>query len=65
MLYEDVLGVVDFHPSSDTAVLYISEADLAFGSAYRRRAVRLRKVTFAPIVSFKINISCLKMLLRY
>ena len=46
VLYEDVLGVVDFHPSSDTAVLYISEADLAVSSAYRRRAVRLRKVTF-------------------
>ena len=44
VLYEDQIGVVDFHPSSNTAVLYISEGDLVMGQSYRRRVVKLRKV---------------------
>ncbi|XP_070574387.1 Fanconi anemia core complex-associated protein 24-like isoform X2 [Ptychodera flava] len=41
--YEDDLGVVDFHPSSDTAIIYVSENDIIAGHSYRRRLVKLRK----------------------
>ena len=51
VLYEDQLGVVDFHPSSNTAVLYISEGDLVMGQSYRRRVVKLRKVKTQKICS--------------
>ncbi|XP_014676480.1 PREDICTED: Fanconi anemia core complex-associated protein 24-like [Priapulus caudatus] len=44
VLYEDCLGVVDFYPSSDTAVVYLAEADLVRGNGYRRKLVKLQKV---------------------
>ncbi|KAK2152530.1 hypothetical protein LSH36_326g05037 [Paralvinella palmiformis] len=42
ILYEDRLGVVDFHPSSDMAVVYLSEGDLVAGSSYKRKLAKLR-----------------------
>ena len=48
VLYEDKLGVVDFHPSTETAVIYISEADLVTGQMYKRKVVKLRKVMGYP-----------------
>ncbi|CAN7992381.1 unnamed protein product [Ixodes hexagonus] len=39
----DELGLVDFHPSSDTAVLYATEADVVNESPLKRKIVKLRK----------------------
>ena len=43
-MFEDRLGVVDFHPSSDMAVVYLPEADLVAGSSYKRKLAKLRMV---------------------
>ncbi|KAL1439630.1 hypothetical protein MTO96_031889 [Rhipicephalus appendiculatus] len=39
----DHLGMVDFYPSSNSAVLYITEADLLNEHAIKRKIVKLRK----------------------
>ncbi|XP_037559009.1 Fanconi anemia core complex-associated protein 24-like [Dermacentor silvarum] len=39
----DHLGLVDFYPSSNSAVLYITEADLLNEHAIKRKIVKLRK----------------------
>lgn len=44
MLFEDNLGVVDFYPSSEVGAVYITEGELASGTTYRRKLVKLRKV---------------------
>ena len=44
VLYEDNLGIVDFHPTNDVGVIYLSEANLVTGSSYKRKLVKLRKV---------------------
>ncbi|XP_041376598.1 Fanconi anemia core complex-associated protein 24-like isoform X2 [Gigantopelta aegis] len=41
--YDDNLGVVDFHTSSHTGVIYVSESDMVTASGYRRKLVMLRK----------------------
>ena len=43
-MYEDELGIVDFHPASDIGIVYLNEADLVTGSSYKRKLVKLRKV---------------------
>lgn len=40
----DELGLVDFHPSSGTAVLYATEVDIVNESPLKRKIVKLRKV---------------------
>ncbi|KFV93659.1 Fanconi anemia-associated protein of 24 kDa, partial [Eurypyga helias] len=42
LIFEDGLGLVDFHLSNNTCILYISEADLVAGNEFRRRLVRFR-----------------------
>ncbi|XP_066981476.1 Fanconi anemia core complex-associated protein 24-like [Macrobrachium rosenbergii] len=42
--YAEGLDVVDFYPSEDAAVIFLSEADLVSGNAYRRRIVKFRQV---------------------
>ena len=44
VIFEDGLGVVDFHPSGDSAIIYLPEADLVSGNSYRRKLVKLHKV---------------------
>ncbi|KAK8785706.1 hypothetical protein V5799_007928 [Amblyomma americanum] len=39
----DHLGLIDFYPSSNSAVLYISEAELLNENAVKRKIVKLRK----------------------
>lgn len=39
----DYLGLIDFYPSSESAVLYVSEADLLNEHAVKRKIVKLRK----------------------
>ncbi|XP_055520907.1 LOW QUALITY PROTEIN: Fanconi anemia core complex-associated protein 24 [Leucoraja erinacea] len=45
VLYEDDLGLVDFHLSQRLCVLYVSESDLVAGNNYRRKLVRFRKAS--------------------
>ncbi|NXI55621.1 FAP24 protein, partial [Chloroceryle aenea] len=42
LIFEDGLGLVDFHISNRTCILYISEADLVAGDEFKRRLVRFR-----------------------
>uniref|UniRef100_A0A8C5MGW4 FA core complex associated protein 24 n=1 Tax=Leptobrachium leishanense TaxID=445787 RepID=A0A8C5MGW4_9ANUR len=43
LLFEDGLGLVDFHIANRTCILYISEADIVAGNAFKRRLVQFRK----------------------
>lgn len=51
VLYDDNLGLIDFYPSSNTGVVYITEAELVSNS-YRRLA-KLRKVKISYLNSYK------------
>uniref|UniRef100_A0A8B9ZVX6 FA core complex associated protein 24 n=1 Tax=Anas zonorhyncha TaxID=75864 RepID=A0A8B9ZVX6_9AVES len=42
LIFEDGLGLVDFHLSNKICILYISEADLVAGDDFKRRLVRFR-----------------------
>ncbi|NXN92514.1 FAP24 protein, partial [Rhinopomastus cyanomelas] len=42
LIFQDDLGLVDFHLSNRTCILYISEADLVAGDGFKRRLVRFR-----------------------
>ncbi|XP_063168873.1 Fanconi anemia core complex-associated protein 24 [Candoia aspera] len=42
IILEDGLGVVDFHLSNRSCILYVSEADLVAGNGFKRRLVRFR-----------------------
>ncbi|XP_066570131.1 Fanconi anemia core complex-associated protein 24 [Amia ocellicauda] len=44
-IFEDGLGLVDFHLSNRSCVLYVSESDLVAGSNYKRKLVRFRKAS--------------------
>ncbi|PIK61956.1 putative Fanconi anemia-associated protein of 24 kDa [Apostichopus japonicus] len=43
IVFEGDTGVVDFHTAHDKAVIYVSEADLISGPAYRKKLAKLRK----------------------
>ncbi|NXT31332.1 FAP24 protein, partial [Pelecanoides urinatrix] len=45
LIFEDYLGLVDFHLSNRTCILYISEADLVAGDEFKRRLVRFRNAS--------------------
>ena len=45
VIFDDSLDVFDFCPSSNIAVVYVTEAELVAGATYRRRLVKLAKVT--------------------
>lgn len=46
VMYEDSLGVVDFHPATSVGVIYVAEADIvgATGYNYKRKCAKLRMV---------------------
>ncbi|KFV48556.1 Fanconi anemia-associated protein of 24 kDa, partial [Tyto alba] len=44
LVFEDGLGLVDFHLSNRTCIFYISEADLVAGDEFKRRLVWFRNV---------------------
>lgn len=44
-IFEQDLGVVDFHLSNKSCVLYVSESDLVGGNDYKRKIVRFRNVS--------------------
>ncbi|CAN8186562.1 unnamed protein product [Coccothraustes coccothraustes] len=45
LIFEDALGLVDFHLSNRTCILLISEADLVAGDEFKRRLVRFRNAS--------------------
>ncbi|NXJ73196.1 FAP24 protein, partial [Trogon melanurus] len=45
LVFEDGLGLVDFHLSNRTCILYVSEADLVAGDEFKRRLVRFRNTS--------------------
>ncbi|XP_053843158.1 Fanconi anemia core complex-associated protein 24 isoform X2 [Vidua macroura] len=45
VIFEDALGLVDFHLSNRTCILLISEADLVAGDEFKRRLVRFRNAS--------------------
>ncbi|NXL55495.1 FAP24 protein, partial [Chordeiles acutipennis] len=45
LIFEDGLGLVDFHLSNKICILYISEADLVSGDEFKRRLVRFRNAS--------------------
>ena len=46
VVIEDNLGVIDFHPSNEAGVIYVSETDLVAGSNFKQKIAKLRKVRF-------------------
>ncbi|NXF08102.1 FAP24 protein, partial [Smithornis capensis] len=59
LIFEDGLGLVDFHLSNRTCILYISEADLVAGDEFKRRLVRFRNASnlVALVIVEKTGIS--------
>ncbi|NWT97092.1 FAP24 protein, partial [Urocynchramus pylzowi] len=45
LIFEDDLGLVDFHLPNRTCILLISEADLVAGDEFKRRLVRFRNAS--------------------
>ncbi|KAG9474886.1 Fanconi anemia core complex-associated protein 24 [Eleutherodactylus coqui] len=45
LMFEDGLGLVDFHLPQRACILYISETDLVSGNEFKRRLVRFRKAS--------------------
>ncbi|NXI92902.1 FAP24 protein, partial [Psophia crepitans] len=45
LIFEDGLGLVDFHLSNRTCILYILEADLVAGDEFKRRLVQFRNAS--------------------
>lgn len=45
ILFEDELGVADFHLPDKSSVLYVSECDVIAGTSYKRKLVRFRNVS--------------------
>ncbi|MBN3316576.1 FAP24 protein, partial [Atractosteus spatula] len=44
-IFEEGLGLVDFHLSDHSCVLYVSESGLVAGNGYRRKLVQFRKAS--------------------
>ena len=38
------MGVIDFNPSTDVGVFYLTEADLVGGDTYKAKILKLAKV---------------------
>lgn len=45
ILFENELGVSDFHLPNKSCVLYVSECDIIAGNSYKRKLVRYRNVS--------------------
>lgn len=45
ILFEDELGLADFHLPNKSCVLYVSECDVVAGNSYKRKLVRYRNVS--------------------
>lgn len=45
ILFENELGVADFHLPNKSSILYVSECDIIAGNSYKRKLVRYRNVS--------------------
>ncbi|XP_047451240.1 Fanconi anemia core complex-associated protein 24 [Mugil cephalus] len=45
ILFENELGVADFHLPNKTSILYVSECDIIAGNSYKRKLVRYRNAS--------------------
>ncbi|XP_033941558.1 Fanconi anemia core complex-associated protein 24-like [Pseudochaenichthys georgianus] len=45
ILFEDELGVADFHLPNTSCILYVSESDIIAGNSYKRKLVRYRNTS--------------------
>lgn len=45
LLFENELGVADFHLPNKSCILYVSECDVIAGTGYKRKLVRYRNVS--------------------
>lgn len=45
ILFENELGVADFHLPNKSSILYVSECDIIAGNGYKRKLVRYRNVS--------------------
>ncbi|XP_062276472.1 Fanconi anemia core complex-associated protein 24 [Scomber scombrus] len=45
ILFENELGVADFHLPNKSCILYVSECDIIAGSSYKRKLVRYRNAS--------------------
>lgn len=45
ILFENELGVADFHLPNKSCILYVSECDIIAGNGYKRKLVRYRNVS--------------------
>ena len=54
---DDSMGVLDFHPSTDVGVVYLTEADLVEGDTYKSKLNKLTKVQSFLVESFKWKIA--------
>ncbi|XP_052789029.1 Fanconi anemia core complex-associated protein 24-like [Mya arenaria] len=50
LVYEDKLGFIDFHPSTQIGVVYATEADLVSQASLRRKLAKLRKANQVQVL---------------
>lgn len=47
---DDHMGILDFHPSTDVGVIYLTEADLVDVDTYKAKLYQLAKASFKQVV---------------
>ncbi|XP_039664071.1 Fanconi anemia core complex-associated protein 24 [Perca fluviatilis] len=52
ILFENELGVADFHLPNKSCILYVSECDIVAGNGYKRKLVRYRNSKIIAMRSF-------------
>lgn len=62
-MFASELGVVDFHPSADCAVIYISAAEMIEGVLYRKRLAGLKAVRIYSLYKSMLDTHILKLIL--
>lgn len=73
ILFENDLGVADFHLPNKSCIIYVSECDIIAGSGYKRKLVRYRNVslmeatvllTFFLSVLRRPDVNCVRPVLK-
>lgn len=55
---DDHMGVIDFNPSTDVGVIYLTEADLVGGDPYKAKILKLAKVLIIYAVMVVMQFLC-------
>lgn len=56
ILFENELGVADFHLPNKSCILYVSECDVIAGNSYKRKLVRYRNVSLMKEATDKASL---------